>query len=110
MFFFVIYGLNAMSRPDTRNFEYAVAQLQARDLSLERDQILVVAQSLPHDHVPAQKLGLSSAWIDRPDAVTCLDGDGVPKSRMAKETFVKWRFESLGEFASEVEKARNKQS
>jgi FMN phosphatase YigB (HAD superfamily) len=104
------YGLNAMIRPDTRNFEYAVAQLQARDPSLKRDQILVVAQSLPHDHVPARRLGLSSAWIDRPDAITCLDGDDVPKSRTAKETFAKWRFESLGEFASEVEKARDKHS
>ncbi|KAH9977271.1 HAD-like domain-containing protein [Lactifluus volemus] len=97
-------------KPDTRNFEYAVTQLQAHDPSLERDQILVVAQSLPHDHVPARNLGLTSAWIDRPDAVTCLDGDGVPKSRTAKETFAKWRFESLGEFASEIEKARDKQS
>ncbi|KAH9001641.1 HAD-like domain-containing protein [Lactarius akahatsu] len=43
--------------------------------SLEREQILVVAQSLLHDHVPARALGLSSVWIDRPDAVTCIDGN-----------------------------------
>jgi len=74
---------------------------------LERDQILVVAQSLPHDHVPARALGLSSAWIDRPDAITCLDGDGVPKSRTAKETFAKWRFRGLGELATAVEEAKH---
>jgi 2-haloacid dehalogenase len=27
-----------------------------------------VAQSLFHDHVPAQALGLAAAWIDRHDA------------------------------------------
>jgi 2-haloacid dehalogenase len=30
-----------------------------------RDRILHVAQSLFHDHVPAQELGLKTAWIDR---------------------------------------------
>ncbi|KAI9510402.1 HAD-like protein [Russula earlei] len=95
-------------KPDPRNFEYAVTRLQADDPSLERDQILVVAQSLPHDHVPARALGLSSVWIDRPDSLTCHDGVGVPKTRTAKETFAKWRYRSLGEFASAIEGARIK--
>jgi len=95
-------------KPDLRNFEYAVTQLQAEDRSLEREQILVVAQSLPHDHVPARALGLSSVWIDRPDALTCLDGEGVPTARAAKETFAKWRFRNLGEFANAVKEARAK--
>jgi 2-haloacid dehalogenase len=34
-------------------------------LGLPRERILHVAQSLFHDHVPAQRLGLSSVWIDR---------------------------------------------
>ncbi|KAN0127531.1 HAD-like protein [Lactarius tabidus] len=93
-------------KPDPRNFEYAVAQLRAEDPTLERDQILVVAQSLPHDHVPARALGLSSVWIDRPDAVTCIDGTGVPNDRAAKEAFTRWRFRDLREFANAVEEAR----
>jgi 2-haloacid dehalogenase len=47
-------------KPDRRNFEAAF-----RTLGLPRDRILHVAQSLFHDHVPAQELGLSSVWIDR---------------------------------------------
>lgn len=99
-----------MYRPDPRNFEYAVAQLRAEDPTLEREHILVVAQSLPHDHVPARALGLSSVWIDRPDAITCIDGNGVPIDRVAKEAFTKWRFRDLREFANAVEEARAKSS
>ncbi|KAH9056652.1 HAD-like protein [Lactarius vividus] len=103
-------ALERQGGPDPRNFEYAVAQLRADDPTLEREQILVVAQSLLHDHVPARALGLYSVWIDRPDAVTCIDGNGVPKERAAKEAFTKWRFRDLREFANEVEEARAKPS
>ncbi|KAH9063708.1 HAD-like protein [Lactarius deliciosus] len=107
----IVYShLECEYRPDPRNFEYAVAQLRADDPTLQREQILVVAQSLPHDHVPARALGLSSVWIDRPDAVTCIDGNGVPKERAAKEAFAKWRFRDLREFADVVEEARAKHS
>ena len=47
-------------KPNRRNFETAFARL-----ALPRDKILHVAQSLFHDHVPAQELGLASVWIDR---------------------------------------------
>lgn len=47
-------------KPAVANFELLFARL-----SLPRDRILHVAQSLYHDHVPAQGLGLSSIWIDR---------------------------------------------
>jgi 2-haloacid dehalogenase len=47
-------------KPSRRNFEAAFAKLE-----LPRDRILHVAQSLFHDHVPAQELGLASVWIDR---------------------------------------------
>ncbi|KAI0262954.1 HAD-like domain-containing protein [Gloeopeniophorella convolvens] len=95
-------------KPDPRNFEYAIAQLRAADPALQPAQILVVAQSLPHDHVPARALGLASVWIDRPGALTCLDGDGVPVERAAKEVFATWRFRSLGEFADAMEEAKAK--
>ncbi len=47
-------------KPSERNFSVAFERL-----GLPRDRILHVAQSLFHDHVPAQRLGLSSVWIDR---------------------------------------------
>jgi 2-haloacid dehalogenase len=35
------------------------------DLSLGRDELVHVAQSLYHDHVPAKELGIRSVWINR---------------------------------------------
>lgn len=50
-------------KPDPRNFAYVINTL-ARLGVLKRD-ILHTAQSLFHDHAPAQAAGLSTAWIDR---------------------------------------------
>jgi 2-haloacid dehalogenase len=47
-------------KPSERNFEVAFERL-----GLPRDRILHVAQSLFHDHVTAQRLGLTTVWIDR---------------------------------------------
>jgi 2-haloacid dehalogenase len=47
-------------KPSLANFELAFERI-----GLPRDQILHVAQSLFHDHVPAKSLGLATAWIDR---------------------------------------------
>ncbi len=51
-------------KPDPRNFEYLVEQIR-NDLGAGPDDLLHVAQSLFHDHVPAQARGLATAWIDR---------------------------------------------
>jgi 2-haloacid dehalogenase len=50
-------------KPDPANFEYLVREL-ARN-GVPRERILHTAQSLFHDHVPARRLGLATAWIDR---------------------------------------------
>jgi 2-haloalkanoic acid dehalogenase type II len=50
-------------KPDLRNFRYMIQALE-RAGHAERD-ILHVAQSLFHDHAPANEIGLASAWIDR---------------------------------------------
>jgi 2-haloacid dehalogenase len=50
-------------KPDIRNFEYLLQRLTERGTS--REQILHVAQSLFHDHAPANAIGLRSVWIDR---------------------------------------------
>jgi putative hydrolase of the HAD superfamily len=50
-------------KPDHRMFHRAFAVLLS--LGVEREEILHVAQSLYHDHVPAKALGLSTVWVDR---------------------------------------------
>jgi 2-haloacid dehalogenase len=50
-------------KPDPRNFTYLVEHLAA--MGLARGDILHTAQSLFHDHAPANAAGLASAWIDR---------------------------------------------
>ena len=50
-------------KPDPRNFHYMIEALK-RAGHAERD-ILHVAQSLFHDHAPANAAGLRSTWIDR---------------------------------------------
>ncbi len=47
-------------KPAERGFLAAFGRI-----GLPRDQILHVAQSLFHDHAPAQRLGLTSVWINR---------------------------------------------
>jgi 2-haloacid dehalogenase len=50
-------------KPDPRNFRYMIEALQRSGHSAH--QILHTAQSLFHDHMPANAVGLRSAWIDR---------------------------------------------
>ena len=47
-------------KPSPRNFEVAFERI-----GVPRERILHVAQSLFHDHVPAKRLGMTTAWIDR---------------------------------------------
>ena len=50
-------------KPSPRNFDYMLDQLA--QLGFGKGYILHTAQSLFHDHVPARRAGLASAWIDR---------------------------------------------
>jgi len=50
-------------KPDERNFAALTGRLAAD--GIPKDRILHVAQSLFHDHAPAQRLGFRSVWIDR---------------------------------------------
>ena len=47
-------------KPSFNNFELAFERM-----GVPREQIVHVAQSLFHDHVPAKSLGLNSIWINR---------------------------------------------
>jgi 2-haloacid dehalogenase len=51
-------------KPDPRNFAYLIEHVEA-DLGIRKSEILHTAQSLHHDHVPAEGAGLARAWIDR---------------------------------------------
>jgi len=50
-------------KPDARNFAALIAKVAA--LGYGKGELLHVAQSLYHDHVPAQRAGLKTVWIDR---------------------------------------------
>ena len=50
-------------KPSSRNFEYMLAKLKT--LGIEKRQILHIAESMFHDHGPANTHGLASCWIFR---------------------------------------------
>ncbi len=50
-------------KPSDRNFEYLLTNLKT--LGIEKQQILHTAESLFHDHGPANRHGLASCWIYR---------------------------------------------
>jgi putative hydrolase of the HAD superfamily len=50
-------------KPSARNFEYMLAKLKT--LGIEESRILHTAESLFHDHAPANEYGLASCWIHR---------------------------------------------
>jgi 2-haloalkanoic acid dehalogenase type II len=80
-------------KPDLRNFEYLLEHLG--EAKIEKGQLLHVAQSLFHDHVPANRMGIASAWIDR-RAGKNGSGATVLPDPMPHFDF---RFTSLGELA-----------
>jgi 2-haloalkanoic acid dehalogenase type II len=50
-------------KPATANFDYMIAQLSR--LGFHQSDILHTAESLFHDHIPANRHGLKSCWIYR---------------------------------------------
>ena len=50
-------------KPSPRNFEYMLERLA--HLGVARSDILHTAESLFHDHVPANEAGLANCWIHR---------------------------------------------
>jgi 2-haloalkanoic acid dehalogenase type II len=80
-------------KPDRRNFIYLIDRLAEQ--GIRQDRLLHVAQSLFHDHVTANALGLASAWIDR-------RGDAGGSGATAPVTIpvrYDYRFPTLGSFA-----------
>jgi putative hydrolase of the HAD superfamily len=50
-------------KPSDRNFEYLLKNLEG--LGIRKHEILHVAESMFHDHAPANKHGLANCWIYR---------------------------------------------
>ena len=82
-------------KPDLNNFQYLIRN--ARDeLGVQMEQILMTAHGLKSDHVPAMKIGMTSAWIARGQ------GDKESKAVEGKVAFT-WRFDTMGEMAVAAE-------
>jgi 2-haloacid dehalogenase len=78
-------------KPSLRNFEYMLGRLRSQ--GIEQNRILHVAQSLVHDHRPANELGIASCWINRQH------GRGGAVGEAADRPRYDFTFNSMGEFA-----------
>jgi len=105
--FFRIYTAQDIGsyKPDLRNFEYLIKHVK-EDAGVEKDEILHVAQSIFHDHVPARKMGLASVWINRKGAGMGGQDEVLKGLHERGEVGYGWRFGTLGELADEVEKEK----
>ena len=81
-------------KPDLRNFTYLIDRLAAD--GFHKSEILHVAQSLFHDHAPANATGLASAWIDRRHGATGWGATAPPPPGVRYD----FCFRSLGEMAA----------
>ena len=81
-------------KPDLRNFEYLLERLS--EAGIAKGELLHTAQSLFHDHVPANRLGIASAWIDRRHDKQGSGATVIPDPMPHFD----FRFTSLGELAA----------
>jgi 2-haloacid dehalogenase len=79
-------------KPSARNFDYMLAKLKT--LGIEKGEILHTAESLFHDHGPANEHGLTSCWIHRRHGQ---EGSGATVA-LSKTPSYDFRFESLADF------------
>jgi 2-haloacid dehalogenase len=87
-------------KPDPANFDYLLDHLRA-DLGLESGDVLHTAQSLFHDHVPATRAGLATAWIDRQRLSQ--GGSWGATAEVAERPSTDFLFFSMAEMAEAVE-------
>jgi 2-haloacid dehalogenase len=81
-------------KPSQRNFD-ALADEAAR-LEVGPGKLLHVAQSLFHDHVPAQRAGLPTVWINRRHAKPGWGATLEPPAPVTPD----WEFPSMAAFAA----------
>ncbi len=83
-------------KPDQRNFDRLFADLGS--IGVKRSELVHVAESLYHDHGPAQRNDLPSVWIHRRHGK---DGTGAthpPTGVIEPE----WRYDSMAAFADQA--------
>jgi len=81
-------------KPSPRNFEYMLEKLEG--YGIRKSEILHTAESMFHDHKPANDFGLASCWIHRRHA---REGFGATMNPGAMPR-TDFRFTSLGEMAN----------
>jgi 2-haloacid dehalogenase len=81
-------------KPSPRNFDALLAQ--ARLLGVGEGKLLHAAQSLFHDHVPAQRAGLRTAWINRRHDRPGWGATPAPPADVTPD----WEFPSMAAFAA----------
>jgi len=90
-------------KPDPRNFRYLLDRIGEQGFG--RADVLHVAQSLYHDHGPANGAGITSVWIDRRAGKS---GGGATRKPPRAPRYA-WRFATLAALvtAHQAERARN---
>jgi 2-haloalkanoic acid dehalogenase type II len=78
-------------KPDQRNFAYMLENLNR--IGIEKHQVLHTAESMFHDHAPANICGLKSAWIYRRHADTGFGATLKPETMPR----VDFRFNSMAD-------------
>jgi 2-haloalkanoic acid dehalogenase type II len=80
-------------KPTPRNFEVLLERLAA--LGVRKERLLHAAESLYHDHVPAQRCGLATAWIYRRAAKGNFGATRAPDQPVKPD----WQVTALAELA-----------
>ncbi|RDW58858.1 hypothetical protein BP6252_13334 [Coleophoma cylindrospora] len=89
-------------KPDLGNFEYLIENVH-NSFGIQKHEILHVAQSLTHDHVPAKSVGLSpGVWIRRAGGDSAIGGS---VKELADKIELGIEFDTLGEMAEAVRDA-----
>ena len=81
-------------KPSPRNFDALLAE--AGRLGVGEGRLLHAAQSLYHDHVPAQRAGLMTAWINRRHERPGWGATPAPPVDVTPD----WEFPSMAAFAA----------
>ncbi|KAI9677034.1 MAG: hypothetical protein M1817_006873 [Caeruleum heppii] len=87
-------------KPSLSNFEYLLEHVE-KDFGVKKEEVLHVAQSLVHDHVPAKTMGLESVWIERGGEKSSMGGN---EEELREQINYRWRFKDLAELAQAAEK------
>ena len=83
-------------KPSPRNFTALLAE--ARRLGVQEGRLVHVAQSLFHDHVPAQAAGLRTVWINRRHGRPGGGATRMPATAVRPD----WEFDSMAALAAAV--------